>query len=156
MAFALGCSFTFENALIEADVPLWHIANNTTVPMFRTTLETRRSGPFGGGMVVSMRAIAESKLDDVIAICAQFPQGHGTPVHAGDPAEIGITDVHMPDWGDPAPIGANEVPVFWACGVTPQAAILRANLPLCISHQPGKMLIADISDTAPIDVPTLA
>ena len=154
VAFALGCSFTFENALIEAGHPVWHIANNTTVPMFLSNIETQPVGPFGGGMVVSMRAIPDAQIDEVTRICAQFPQAHGAPVHVGDPVAIGITDVTAPQWGDPAPVELGQTPVFWACGVTPQAAILRAKLPLCISHEPGKMLIADISDRAPIDIPT--
>jgi uncharacterized protein YcsI (UPF0317 family) len=154
VAFALGCSFTFENALIEAGHPIWHIANNTTVPMFLSSIQTHAVGPFGGGMVVSMRAIPDDQIDEVTRICADFPQAHGTPVHVGDPAAIGITDVTTPQWGDPAPIEPGQTPVFWACGVTPQAAILRAKLPLCISHEPGKMLIADISDRAPINIPT--
>lgn len=148
VAFALGCSFTFENALMEADVPMWHIANNTTVPMYKSTIETRTAGPFGGGMVVSMRAIDTNRIDEVCEISSRFPHAHGGPVHIGDPAAIGITDLTNPDWGDPVPVDGEQTPVFWACGVTPQAAILRANLPLCITHQPGKMLITDVSDIA--------
>ena len=148
VAFALGCSFTFEHAILRAGLSLWHVKNNRTVPMFKTTIETVKAGPFSGPMVVSMRVIAASRLDEVKAISAQFPLAHGGPVHWGDPAAIGITDITAPEWGDPTPVRDGEVPVFWACGVTPQAAIMRAGLPLCITHKPGQMLITDISDTA--------
>ena len=148
VAFALGCSFTFEHAILRAGFPLWHVENNRTVPMFRTTINTVKAGPFYGPMVVSMRAIAADRLDEVKAISAQFPLAHGAPVHWGDHKEIGIADLAAPDWGDPTPLGDGEVAVFWACGVTPQAAIMRAALPLCITHKPGQMLITDISDTA--------
>ena len=148
VAFALGCSFTFEHAILRAGFPLWHIENNQTVPMFKTTIDTVKAGPFSGPLVVSMRAIAAQRLDEVNSISAQFPLAHGAPVHWGDPAEIGIVDLATPDWGDPTPLSDGEVAVFWACGVTPQTAIRNAKLPLCITHKPGQMLITDISDTA--------
>ena len=148
VAFALGCSFTFEHAILRAGFPLFHVTHNRTVPMFKTTIATVEAGPFGGPMVVSMRAIAADRLDEVRAISAQFPLAHGSPVHWGDPAAIGIDDIAAPDWGDPTPVGDDELAVFWACGVTPQAAIMRAALPLCITHKPGQMLITDISDAA--------
>ena len=156
VAFALGCSFTFEHAILRAGLPLFHVTHNRTVPMYKTTIATVEAGPFGGPMVVSMRAIAADRLDEVQAISAQFPLAHGSPVHWGDPAAIGIDDIAAPDWGDPTPIGDDELAVFWACGVTPQAAIMRAALPLCITHKPGQMLITDISDTAetPVRVAT--
>ena len=156
VAFALGCSFTFEHAILRAGFPLFHVTHNRTVPMFKTTIATVEAGPFGGPMVVSMRAIAADRLDEVQAISAQFPLAHGSPVHWGDPAAIGIDDIAAPDWGDPTPVGDDELAVFWACGVTPQAAIMRAALPLCITHKPGQMLITDISDAAetPVRVAT--
>ncbi len=144
VAFALGCSFTFEHAVQKAGIPLWHIDNDKTVPMFRSNIETVPAGPFGGAMVVSMRSIPEDRLTEVTEISRRFPLAHGAPIHIGDPAEIGIKDIAQPDWGDPAPVGAGEVPVFWACGVTPQVAIEAARLPLCITHKPGHMLITDI------------
>jgi len=148
VAFALGCSFTFEHALIAADIPLWHIENNTTVPMYRSDLMTVPAGPFSGPTVVSMRTIAADRVDEVAAISRRFPLAHGGPVHVGDPAAIGISDLGQPDWGDPTPLKPGQVPVFWACGVTPQAAIMEAKLPLCITHKPGRMLITDVPDTA--------
>ena len=148
VAFALGCSFTFEHAILQASFSLWHVENNRTVPMFKTNIETVKAGPFSGPMVVIMRAIAADRLDEAKAISARFPLAHGAPVHWGHPAAIGIHDINAPDWGDPSPVRGGEVPVFWACGVTPQVAILRADMPLCITHKPGQMLITDISDTA--------
>jgi uncharacterized protein YcsI (UPF0317 family) len=148
VVFALGCSFTFENALEKADVPVWHIDNNKTVPMFRSNIDTVPSGPFSGKMVVSMRAIPEDRVDEVIAISRRFPLAHGAPVYWGDPAGLGIADIANPDWGDAAPVGAGEVPVFWACGVTPQVAIETARLPICITHKPGHMLITDVAEDA--------
>lgn len=144
VAFAIGCSFTFENALLEAGIAMRHIDCNVTVPMFRTTIETAKSGPFGGGMVVSMRPIPQERLEEVHAICRKFPLAHGAPVHAGDPGAIGIENLDRPDWGEPVAVGEDEVPVFWACGVTPQVAIEVAAPDFAISHAPGRMLIADI------------
>ncbi|MEQ9259638.1 MAG: putative hydro-lyase [Roseovarius sp.] len=154
VAFALGCSFTFEHALQRAGLTLWHIENNTTVPMFRSSVETAPAGPFRGKMVVSMRAIPEAQLDLVDEISRRYPLAHGAPVHKGDPAAIGIADINRPDWGDPAPVGKGEVPVFWACGVTPQVAIEAARLPLCITHAPGHMLVTDIPEQAEVPVLT--
>jgi uncharacterized protein YcsI (UPF0317 family) len=148
VAFALGCSFTFENALMRAGIPIWHIENDTTVPMFRSSIETVPAGPFGGKTVVSMRAIAEDRVDDVMRICARFPYAHGAPIHVGDPAAIGIDDLSKPGWGDPAPVPAGHVSVFWACGVTPQVALEQAALPICITHKPGHMLITDVPEDA--------
>ena len=152
VAFALGCSFTFEHALMRAGIDLWHVAYDRTVPMFRSNIETVPAGPFSGQMVVSMRAVAPERLDEVIAISRLYPLAHGAPVHWGDPALIGIDDVANPDWGDPAPVEAGQVPVFWACGVTPQVAIEAAGLPICITHKPGHMLITDVAEDAEIPV----
>jgi len=154
VAFALGCSFTFERALEEAGIRLWHIDNDKTVPMFRSSIQTVPAGPFRGPMVVSMRAIPEAQVALAVNISRKYPQAHGAPVHWGDPAAIGIRDLARPDWGDPAPVPEGAVPVFWACGVTPQVAIERAGLPLCITHKPGHMLITDVPEDA--DVPVIA
>lgn len=147
VAFAIGCSFTFEKALLEAGVAMHHIEADRTVPMFRTTLETTPAGPFGGGMVVSMRHVPPHQVDLATTTTAQFPWAHGAPVHVGDPARIGIADIHQPDWGDP-PASTDGVAMFWACGVTPQNALADARPPLCITHTPGCMLITDIDDRA--------
>ncbi len=152
VAFALGCSFTFEAALVEAGIPLWHIENDTTVPMFRSGIETVPAGPFHGRMVVSMRAIDAGNVELARSIASRYPLAHGTPIHAGDPREIGITAIESPDWGDPAPVDAGQVPVFWACGVTPQVALERAGLDICITHKPGHMLITDVAEDAEVPV----
>ena len=112
--------------------------------------ETVPAGPFSGKMVVSMRMVAENHVDQVIEISRRYPWAHGAPVHWGDPAEIGILELSCPDWGDAAPEPAGCVPVFWACGVTPQVAIETAKLPLCITHKPGHMLITDVSECAEV------
>ena len=156
VVFALGCSFTFENALQKTGVPVWHIDNNKTVPMFRSSIDTVPSGPFSGKMVVSMRAIPKGRIDEVIAISRRYPLAHGAPVHWGDPVDLGITDIATPDWGDAAPVGVGEVPVFWACGVTPQVAIETARLPICITHRPGHMLITDVAEDAENPVMTFS
>lgn len=148
VAFALGCSFTFEHAAIASGIPMRHIECNRTVPMFRTSIETAAAGPFGGGMVVSMRPVNPKHLEDVQRISAAFPLAHGAPVHIGNPKEIGIEDISRPDYGDPVPFKDEDVPVFWACGVTPQNAARRARLPIFISHQPGAMLITDVDERA--------
>ena len=154
VGFALGCSFTFEHALIRAGIPVWHMEHNRTVPMFKTNIETIEAGPFAGPMVVSMRAIPRKKMEMVFSISANFPLAHGAPVHWGDPALIGIGDLNAPDWGDPSPVGDDEIAVFWACGVTPQAAILKAKPAISITHKPGQMLITDIAEDA--KVPTMS
>ena len=152
VGFALGCSFTFEHALIRAGIPVWHVENDRTVPMFKTNIETIEAGPFAGPMVVSMRAIPRKKLEMVFSISANFPMAHGAPVHWGDPAIIGITDLNAPDWGNPSPVGDNEIAVFWACGVTPQAAILQAKPAISITHKPGRMLITDIAEDSQVSI----
>lgn len=144
-AFALGCSFTFEAALLAAGVPMAHIEADKTVPMYRTTIETKPAGPFGGGMVVSLRYVAPDQVELARETTARFPWAHGAPVHVGDPAKIGIADVASPDWGDP-PVHQDGEPMFWACGVTPQNALSQAKPSLCITHTPGRMLITDIDD----------
>lgn len=154
VAFAIGCSFTFERALLDAGIRLWHIDNDKTVPMYRTNIETKPAGPFGGGTVVSMRAVPCDQADQAIAVSGRYPWAHGAPIHVGDPADIGIDDMYSPDWGDvPPTLEKNDVPLFWGCGVTPQNAIRNAGVPLCITHRPGCMLIADVGEFEPISVP---
>lgn len=143
VTFVLGCSFSFEEALLEAGIPVRHIERNETVAMYRTGIATVPAGPFGGGMVVSMRPLTPPDAIRAIEITSRFPAAHGAPVHLGDPAAIGITCLDRPDWGDPPEIRPGEIPVFWACGVTPQAAVQAARPPICITHCPGSMLITD-------------
>lgn len=143
VAFALGCSFTFERALAEAGIAMKHIEANRTVPMWATNIELTPVGPFKGGMVVSMRPIPKGQVDLAVGITENFDHAHGSPVHVGDPAAIGIKDLDAPDWGEAALFDDGDVPVFWACGVTPQNVLHAARPPICITHTPGRMLVTD-------------
>ncbi len=147
VAFALGCSFSFEQLLIDQGMVLRHVERGTNVPMFRTSIETTPVGRFSGPMVVSMRPLRSADAIRAVEITSKYPQAHGAPVHIGLPEAIGIRDLTKPDYGDPVEILPDELPVFWACGVTPQAAIERARLPFCITHAPGCMLITDVKTT---------
>ncbi len=144
---ALGCSFTFENAFIANGIPVRHIEQDKTVPMYRTNIALTPAGIFSGQMVATMRPIHRDRLEDAFRISGAFPHAHGAPIAMGDPADIGIADLDAPDWGDPVPVRSDEIPVYWACGVTPQNVLMNAKLPLCITHAPGHMLIADVSET---------
>ena len=144
VGFALGCSFSFEEALLSAGLPLRHHELGMPVPMYRTNIETTAAGPFSGPLVVSMRPFAPADAIRAIAVTARCERVHGAPVHFGDPAAIGIVDIDKPNWEDAVPIRAGEVPVFWACGVTPQAAMERARPPIAITHKPGYMLVTDL------------
>jgi uncharacterized protein YcsI (UPF0317 family) len=146
VSFVIGCSFSFEEALLQADVPVRHIARGSNVPMFRTTIATQRAGRFHGPLVVSMRPLLPADAIRAIQITARLPAVHGAPVHIGFPAAIGVSDLGRPDYGDPVPVEAGELPVFWACGVTPQAAIAAARPPFAITHAPGCMLVTDLKN----------
>ncbi|MEQ3552037.1 putative hydro-lyase [Pseudonocardia nematodicida] len=147
VSFLIGCSFTFEDALLAAGVPVRHIEKGTNVPMYRTTRPCRDAGRMSGPLVVSMRPVPAELVDTAVSVTARYPAVHGAPVHLGDPGLLGITDLDRPDYGDPVPVADGEVPVFWACGVTPQAAVLASRLPFAITHEPGMMLITDSRDT---------
>ena len=147
VGFVIGCSFTFENALLEAGVPVRHIEENVNLPMYRTNIPCRSAGRFGGPMVVSMRPLTPAQAVRATQVCGRFPRAHGTPVGFGDPAALGIRDIARPDYGDPVTIRPGEVPVFWACGVTPQAALLQSRPPFAITHKPGHMFLTDLRDT---------
>jgi uncharacterized protein YcsI (UPF0317 family) len=146
VAFLLGCSFTFEAALARAGVPLRHHELGRNVAMYRTNRPCQPAGPFHGPLVVSMRPVPEDRLSEAVRVTGRLPRAHGAPVHVGDPAALGISDLDRPDYGDPLPVRPGETPVFWACGVTPQAAAEAARLPLLISHAPGYMFITDLKD----------
>jgi uncharacterized protein YcsI (UPF0317 family) len=146
VGFLLGCSFTFEAALQRAGIPLRHQELGCTVPMYRTNIACQPAGPFQGPLVVTMRPIPERQVPEAVAVTARFPRAHGAPIHVGGPAEIGIADLDHPDYGDPVPIYPGEVPVFWACGVTPQAAVEAADIDLMLTHAPGHMFITDLRD----------
>jgi uncharacterized protein YcsI (UPF0317 family) len=144
VSFALGCSFSFESSLLDANIPLRHIEQGVNVAMYRTNIETNPVGRFGGPMVVSMRPMKAADAIKAIQITAAMPESHGAPVHFGDPYLIGIEDLNKPDFGSPVELKADEVPVFWACGVTPQEALLAARPSLCLTHAPGCMLVTDL------------
>jgi uncharacterized protein YcsI (UPF0317 family) len=146
VAFLIGCSFTFENALLEAGVPVRHIEQDVNVPMYRTNVACRPAGVFRGPLVVSMRPMTPAQAVTATRVCTRFGRAHGTPVHLGDPAALGIRDISRPDYGDAVEIRAGEVPVFWACGVTPQAVAAEARPPLLLTHKPGHMFVTDLRD----------
>ncbi len=146
VAFLIGCSFSFEAAMLAQGLPVRHIELNRNVPMYRTTIACQPAGRFRGPMVVSMRPMTLPQAIRAAAISRRFPKAHGGPIHLGDPAAIGIRDIQRPDYGDAVPIYDGEIPVFWACGVTPQAALLEARPPLAITHKPGHMFVTDWRD----------
>lgn len=144
VAFVLGCSFSFEEALLDAGIPLRHIERGENVAMYETNIDTVPAGRFRGKMVVSMRPMTPADVIRAIQITSRFPGVHGAPVHIGFPEMIGIGKIREPFLGDPPDLKDDEIPVFWACGVTPQIAVAQARPPLCITHKPGCMLITDL------------
>lgn len=147
VGFLLGCSFTFENALLSAGLSVRHIAEGRNVPMYRTSRDCQRAGRFAGNLVVSMRPFPPEAIEQVIAITSRYPTMHGAPLHVGDPAALGIAELARPDFGEAVTIHPGEVPVFWACGVTPQLAIREAGCELAITHSPGCMFVTDWKDS---------
>ncbi len=148
VAFLIGCSFTFETPLVEAGIDVRHITDGTNVPMYLTDQPCRPAGRLKGNLVVSMRPIAPERVADAAMISGRFPAVHGSPVHIGAPERLGISDLAKPDFGDVVRIEPGEVPVFWACGVTPQAAVMASGVPFAITHSPGHMFVTDIPDAA--------
>ncbi len=144
VAFVIGCSFSFEWALREAGVRLRHVDQGRNVAMYRTQIPTVQAGRFGGPLVVTMRPLSAADAIRAVQITARFPSVHGAPIHLGDPQALGIADLARPDYGDAVDVRSDELPVFWACGVTPQAALRQARPALCITHAPGAMLITDL------------
>ena len=144
VSFVLGCSFSFEEALIENGLELRHMTCNSNVPMFRTNIECKRAGPFHGPMVVSMRPFKPADAIRAVQVTTRFPSVHGAPVHLGKPELIGIKDIAKPDYGDAVPVRDDELPVFWACGVTPQSVVATVKPEFCITHAPGYMLVTDL------------
>ncbi len=147
VAFLLGCSFTFEHALLRAGLPVRHIEQGCNVPMYRTNIACQPAGPFHGPLVVSMRPMTRAQAGVAAEICRHFPRAHGEPVHCADPAAIGIADLDAPDYGEAVELRAGEIPVFWACGVTPQAVAVEARPPLLLTHSPGHMFLTDLRET---------
>ena len=146
VGFLLGCSFSFEEALIRAGIEVRHIATGRNVPMYKTNIQTKQAGPFFGPMVCSMRPMTPENAKLAYDITVKMPNVHGAPIHMGNPAEIGIADIMQPNYGEAVDIYPGEIPVFWPCGVTPQAAIENAKPPLVITHSPGHMFITDIEN----------
>ena len=147
VVFLLGCSFSFEEALLNDGLEVRNVSAGVNVPMYRTNIACDPSGPFAGNMVVSMRPFKAADAIRAIQICTRFPSVHGAPVHLGDPAQIGIADIDTPDYGDAVAIHDDEIPLFWACGVTPQVALEQAKPPFCITHSPGMMLVTDLPNS---------
>lgn len=146
VAFLLGCSFSFEGALVEAGIPVRHMDMGCNVSMYVTNIECTPAGKLSGPMVVSMRPVKYSQVPKAVLATGRFPSVHGAPIHIGEPAAIGIKDIGKPDFGDPVDIREGETPVFWACGVTPQAAVMKSKPPFAITHAPGHMFIGDPRD----------
>ncbi|MFW2450861.1 putative hydro-lyase [Staphylococcus cohnii] len=147
VSFLIGCSFTFEHALLDAGLPIRHIEEEHNVPMYITNIPAASSGHFSGNITVSMRPMTMQQAIKATEITTHFKNVHGTPIHIGNPSEIGIENITNPDFGEPVTIKENEVPVFWGCGVTPQSVALDAKPELMITHAPGHMFITDVPDS---------
>lgn len=147
VAFLLGCSYTFEWALLDAGIRLWHVEHGKIPAIWPTSIECRPAGIFHGPVVVSMRPIPSDQVARAVTISARFPNAHGAPIHIGDPKALGIDDLDQPTWGDRQEFRPGDVPVFWACGVTPQAAALSSKTPFMITHTPGHMFITDVPNS---------
>ena len=147
VTFALGCSFSFEEALLADGLEVRNVSEEVNVPMYRTDIDCTPAGPFAGKMVVSMRPFKAADAIRAVQICTRFPSVHGAPIHLGDPSLIGISELASPDYGDPVTIAEDEIPLFWACGVTPQVALEAAKPPLAITHSPGCMLVTDLRNS---------
>lgn len=148
VALLIGCSFTFEASLVDAGIPIRHRELGRNVPMYRTDRACEPAGRLRGELVASMRPIPGDRVADAVRISGRYPAVHGAPVHVGDPAGLGIADLGSPDFGDAPQVRDGELPVFWACGVTPQAAIMASRPPFAITHAPGHMLVTDVPDAA--------
>ena len=144
VTFALGCSFSFEEALVEAGLPLRHWDDGSTVPMYLTDIDCVPAGRFSGKMVVSMRPFTPADVVKAVQVTSRYPRVHGAPVHIGLPQMIGIDNVHKAWQGDDPQLGDDVLPVFWACGVTPQSVVTQAKPPICITHTPAHMLVTDL------------
>ena len=145
--FLIGCSFSFESELMAAGVPVRHIEEGKNVPMYLTNIDSDEAGVFHGKLVVSMRPMLPEQAIRAVSVTASMPRVHGTPIHIGDPAEIGIKDIAKPNFGDAVTMKEGEIPVFWCCGVTPQSVVMSAKPPIAISHAPGHMFITDVKNT---------
>ncbi|WP_114907715.1 putative hydro-lyase [Ornithinimicrobium murale] len=148
VAFLIGCSFSFERALLDAGVPVRNLEQGRNVAMFRTNRQCRPAGRLAGELVVSMRPVPAALVPTAVQVTGRMPQVHGAPVHVGDPSSLGVADLDAPDFGEPIEFVDGDVPVFWACGVTPQVALMASRPPFAITHAPGHMLVTDVPDAA--------
>jgi uncharacterized protein YcsI (UPF0317 family) len=146
VSFLIGCSFSFDRRLIDAGLEVRNVALGKNVSMYRTHIPTRKAGRFEGPLVVSMRPFKPDQAVRASVVTSELPQVHGAPIHLGSPGAIGIRDLSKPEYGDPVPVHEGELPVFWACGVTPQEVLLRAGLPIAITHAPGHMFVSDLRE----------
>lgn len=146
VSFLIGCSFSFEDLLLEAGIEIRHIEEKVNVPMYQTNIPLESAGQFSGNMVVSMRPIPASQVTKAVQVTSRVPSVHGAPIQIGHPEEIGITHLDSPDFGDAVTIKEGEIPVFWACGVTPQAVVMNTKPHLAITHAPGHMLVTDLAN----------
>ncbi len=148
VSFLIGCSFSFEAELLEAGIPVRQIEEGRNVPMYITNIPCRPAGVFHGNVVVSMRPMTPEQAIRASIVTSAMPRVHGKPLHLGDPSAIGIKDIGKPDFGDSVTIRRGEIPVFWPCGVTPQAVLMAAKPPFAITHAPGHMFITDVKNSA--------
>jgi uncharacterized protein YcsI (UPF0317 family) len=148
VSFLIGCSFSFEDELIKAGIPVRHVEMGCNVPMYLTNIACKKAGVFSGSMVVSMRPIPHELVTKAVLVTGEMPRVHGAPVHIGDPEAIGIKDINKPDFGDSVEIRDGEIPVFWPCGVTPQAVVMNSKPDFCITHSPGHMFITDVKNVS--------
>jgi len=143
VTFVIGCSFSFEEAMARAGLPLRHVETRRNVPMYNTNIPCAQAGVFSGNMVVSMRPMTPAQALKAVEVTSRYPRVHGAPVHVGTPSDIGVADIDKPDYGEQVEIRPGEIPVFWACGVTPQAIVMKSKPSVCITHAPGCMLVLD-------------
>ncbi len=146
VAFLIGCAMSFDAALERAGIPNRHVEEGRSGTMFNTSIPCRPAGVFKGNLVVSMRPYSAAHAIRAVQITTRFQRTHGEPVHIGEPSAIGIRDLSRPDYGQAVSIREGDVPVFWACSVTPQAVAMNVQLPFMITQSPGHMMVTDIRD----------
>lgn len=144
VAFLIGCSYSFEQALTENGIPMKYWDKGLENSCYITNIMCKPAGVFKGPLVVSMRAVKKDMVETAYRVSGEFPHVHGEPIHHGNPSAIGILDIGHPDFGDPNEVAEDEVPIFWACGITPQTIVKEAKLPIAISHKPCHMFVSDI------------
>lgn len=145
VAFLTGCNLSMDRVMLEAGIPLPHLVDETAFPaQFRSSIACVPAGPFRGPLVVSLRPVPDALVVPLAELTSRYALSHGGPIHIGDPAAIGVTDPDRVDWGRPNRIGPGETAMFWACGITAQAAALASAVPEMIVHAPGRMFVTDL------------